>query len=97
MTFTGEMNLDLGNCKVRIFQAEAPHTDDSTLIEVPEDRLLIMGDCTGGMFPDWTFDEELGKKLAETIEKIDPEICLPGHWTPLSKKIIVDDLLNGEG
>ena len=97
ITFSGEINLDLGNCKVRIFQAEAPHTDDSTLIEVPEDKLLIMGDCTGGAFPDWDMDQDLADKLAETIEKINPEICLPGHWTPLSKEIIVDDLRNGEG
>ena len=96
MVFSGEMKLDLGNCVVRIFQAEAPHTDDSTLIEVIEDKVLILGDSTGGTFPDWTVDQILAEKLAKTIEDINPEICLPGHWTPLSKKIIVDDLLYGE-
>ena len=97
MVFSGEMTLDLGNCKVRIFQAEAPHTDDSTLVEVPEDKVLILGDCTGGEFPDWNVDQTLADKLAKTIEDLDPEICLPGHWFELSKDIIVQDLLNGEG
>ncbi len=96
MVFSGEMKLDLGNCAVRIFQAEAPHTDDSTLIEVIDDKVLILGDCTGGTFPDWTVDQTLAEKLAKTIEEINPEICLPGHWSPLTKKIIVDDLLYGE-
>ena len=96
MVFSGEMKLDLGNCAVRIFQAEAPHTDDSTLIEVIDDKVLILGDCTGGTFPDWTVDHTLAEKLAKTIEEINPEICLPGHWSPLTKKIIVDDLLYGE-
>ncbi|MCR5225894.1 MAG: MBL fold metallo-hydrolase [Eubacterium sp.] len=96
MVFSGEMKLDLGNCAVRIFQAEAPHTDDSTLIEVIEDKVLILGDCTGGTFPDWTVDQPLAEKLAKTIEDINPEICLPGHWNQLSKEFIVNDLLYGE-
>ena len=93
----GEMRLDLGNCPVRVFQAEAPHTDDSTLIEVPGEKALILGDCTGGTFPDWDFDEVLGCRLAETIREIGPEVCLPGHWTPLDPEIVIQDLLNGEG
>ena len=97
MVFSGEMTFDLGNCHVRIFQAEAPHTDDSTLIEVIEDRLLILGDCTGGEFPDWKVDQTLADKLAKTIEDIDPVKCLPGHWFELDKDYIVQDLLYGEG
>ena len=96
MVFSGEMKLDLGNCQVRVFQAEAPHTDDSTLIEVVEDKVLILGDCTGGTFPDWTVDQVLADKLAVTITNIAPDLCLPGHWTPLKKEIIIQDLLDGE-
>ncbi len=96
-TFTGEVMLDAGNCPVRVFQAEAPHTDDSTLVYVPEDKVLILGDCTGGTFPDWKFDKELGNKLADTIKDIGPEICLPGHWNALSTDIIIKDLVEGEG
>ena len=97
LVFRGEMLLDTGNCPVRVFQAEAPHTDDSTLIEVPGEKVLILGDCTGGTFPDWTVDQALAEKLAATVGEIKPEICLPGHWTPLSPEIIIQDLLEGEG
>ena len=97
LLFRGEMQLDAGNCPIRIFQAEAPHTDDSTLIFLPEENFLILGDCTGGTFPDWTVDQSLADKLAETIRQINPATCLPGHWTPLDPEIIIEDLLNGEG
>ena len=97
LLFRGEMQLDAGNCPIRIFQAEAPHTDDSTLIFLPEEKLLILGDCTGGTFPDWTVDQPLADQLAETIRRISPATCLPGHWTPLAPEIIIEDLLNGEG
>ena len=97
LVFRGEMLLDAGNCPIRVFQAEAPHTDDSTLIEIPGEKLLILGDCTGGAFPEWTVDQTLADKLAQTVQQINPEICLPGHWTPLSPEIIIQDLLEGEG
>ena len=97
LVFRGEMALDAGNCPIRVFQAESPHTDDSTLVEIPEDKVLILGDSTGGAFPDWTVDQPLADKLAATVEQVNPEICLPGHWTPLPPEVIIQDLLNGEG
>ena len=97
LVFRGEMLLDAGNCSIRIFQAEAPHTDDSTLIEIPEEKVLILGDCTGGTFPDGIMDTVLAGNLAETVRKVNPDICLPGHWTPLSPEIIIQDLLDGIG
>ena len=97
MTYSGEVMLDAGNCKIRVFQAEAPHTDDSTLVFVPDEKVLILGDCTGGTFPDWKFDQDLGNKLADTIKEIGPQMCLPGHWSALSTDIIIRELLEGEG
>ncbi len=96
LVFRGEMRLDAGNCPIRVFQAEAPHTDDSTLIDLPGEKLLIMGDCTGGTFPDWEMDQALADQLAETIRQVNPAVCLPGHWTPLDPEIVIEDLLNGE-
>ena len=96
LVFSGEMLLDPGNCPVHIFQAEAPHTDDATLVEVPGEKVLILGDSTGGAWPDWNMDQTLAEKLAETVRKVNPEICLPGHWTPLSRDFIIRDLLYGE-
>lgn len=97
LVFRGEMRLDPGNCPVRIFQAEAPHTDDSTLVEVPGEKVLILGDCTCGAFPTWEMDRGLADKLAATVREVNPEICLTGHWTPLDRETIVQDLLDGIG
>ena len=93
LVFRGELFLDPGGCPVRIFQAEAPHTDDSTLIEVPGEKALILGDSDGGVFPDWTVDPDLAGKLAETVRNIDPEFCLTGHSEPLTPERIIEDLL----
>ena len=97
LEFRGEMTLYPGGCPVRIFQAEAPHTDDSTLVWVPGEKALILGDCSGGVFPTWEMDQALADRLAETIRETGPEICLPGHWTALDPDVIIRDLLEGEG
>ena len=96
LVFRGEVLVDPGGCPVRVFEAEAPHTDDSTLIEVPGEKALILGDSDGGVFPDWTVDPVLAGKLAETVREIHPEFCLTGHAEPLSPAQIIRDLLTGE-
>ena len=95
LVYRGEMALDAGNCPIRVFQAESPHTEDATLVEVPGEKVLILGDSTGGTFPDWTVDPVLAGKLARTIRAVSPEICLPGHWTPLSPDGVIQDMLEG--
>ena len=97
LVFRDEILLDAGSCPIRVFQADSPHTDDSTLVEVPGEKVLILGDSTGGVFPEWTVDPVLAGKLAQTVSKIQAEICLPGHWTPLSPETVIGDLLEGNG
>lgn len=96
MVFTGEMALDAGNCPVRLFQAEAPHTDDSTLIHVIDEGVLILGDSTGGVFPTWERDAALAAKLAGTIEDTGAEICVVGHWPPLPAREVIKELMEDD-
>ena len=92
LTFSGEMRLELGNCPVRLFQAEAPHTDDSTLIHAVGERVLFLGDAAGGVFPTWEKDPALSQKLLDTVAAVDTDVCLESHWTPVSKREMLDDL-----
>ena len=97
LEFTGEMMLDCGNCPVRVFQAVSPHTDDATLIEIPGEKALFIGDANSGSFPDWKKDPARAKKLAEAVESTGAQICLEGHWTPDSMEGILRDILDAEG
>ena len=93
LTFSGEMRLDPGGCPIRVFQAESPHTDDSTLVLLEQEKLLCLGDADGGVFPTWEKDPALARQLAETIRGTGAETCLCGHWTPLSREETIRDLL----
>ena len=95
MIFSGEITLDLGGCMVRVIQTEAPHTDDSTLIYVDDDKTLFLGDAIEADFFTGIKRTDLCEKLADTIKKINPEICLEGHWTPVDAQDTLNDLMNG--
>ncbi|MBR2822251.1 MAG: MBL fold metallo-hydrolase [Clostridia bacterium] len=92
IVFTGEIGLDLGGCTVKILETEAPHTDDSTLVYVHEDKTLFLGDCTGDDFFTGIKKRDLCRKLADTIMKIGPEICVEGHWVPVDPEDVLSDL-----
>ena len=96
LVFSGELLLDAGNCPIRLFQAEAPHTSDSTLIEVPGERVLFLGDATSGVFPEWTMAPAPAEKLAGTIRRVNPEICVHGHLPPLSAQDVIGVMMEGE-
>ena len=92
MVFSGEMLLDAGNCPIRIYQTESPHTDDSTFIQVMDEKVLFVGDASGGTFPTWEKDPVLLAKLRDTIAAIDADIIMEGHWVPQTKEEMLQDL-----
>ncbi len=90
--FSCEMQIELGNCIVQLMQTEAPHTDDSTLVYVPGEKVLFLGDAASGTFPAWKKDRGLCRKLADTLQKIDAAIHMDSHWTPLTKEESIRDI-----
>lgn len=94
MAFSGEITLDLGGCRVKAIQAEAPHTDDSTLIFVEQDKTLFLGDSAGDDFFTGEKRADLCGKLADTVREISPEVCLEGHWTPADMQDTLTDLMS---
>ena len=48
--YRDEMELDLGGVAARIFHTEAPHTEDSTLVWIPAEKALFLGDAPLGDF-----------------------------------------------
>ena len=97
LVYTGEMELDAGNCPIRIFQAEAPHTDDSTLIHIPGEGVLFVGDAEGGAFPHWKKDMDLARKLADTVRQTGATVCVEGHWKPVPLEDTINAIMEEEG
>ena len=73
-------------------------------ITIPELAMTLSPYIDAGGSGDGRFTILTDEEVLTIIEKahrkaagwIDPELCLTGHWTALSKKIIIHDLLYGE-
>ena len=53
----------------------------------------MIADC--GALPDWKKDPVLTERLADSIRKAEADICVEGHWIPVSKEETIRDLSEG--
>ena len=90
--FEKELVIDLGNTKLKLFEAVSSHTDDSTLIYLEKEKVLFFGDAMSGVFPTWIRDPKLRDEFYNTINKLDVEYCLGGHWKPFKKEELLKEL-----
>ena len=90
--FNGEMTLDLGGCKVHVVESAAPHTEDSTLVYIEDDKVLFLGDSTGDDFMTGIKDMDLCQKLGAKIKMLNPETCMEGHWVPVPTEDSLEEL-----
>lgn len=88
--FEDELAIDLGGVTARLIATDAPHTNDSALVYVPEERALFVGDCfcedyDSGDGPSVChLDLVRLRALLATIEGLDPapETFVIGHCPP---------------
>ena len=93
IVFEGDMTIDIGGCTVRLLQTQAPHTDDSTLVFVCEDKTLFVGDAACAQFPNGFKDRNLAGILADKIRSTGAKTCVEGHWQPVVAEDTLSDLL----
>ena len=87
ITFADKMTLDLGGITAQIFHAVSPHSDDTTCIYVPEEKVLFLGDSTSeDFFNNGYMDKDKLCSLIQTIQSIDCRYCILSHCEPLSKE-----------
>ena len=92
--YEGDITIDLGGCTVKLLQTQAPHTDDSTLVYVCEDKTLFVGDSTCPEFPNGAKDKNLAERLADKIRSTGAVTCVEGHWQPVETEDTLNDLLS---
>lgn len=93
IVFEGDMTINIGGCTIRLLQTQAPHTDDSTLVYVCEDKTLFVGDASCAQFPNGIKDRKLAGILADKIRSTGAETCVEGHWKPVAAIDTLSDLL----
>ena len=84
--------LNAGGVTVELIEAVSAHTDDTTLVYVPEEECLFMGDSVMGDFQTGEVDTGKMNQLINTIEAMDFTWALTGHWPLRTKTEVLADM-----
>lgn len=79
--FENTLTIDLGN-KVCILESiKSTHTDDSTIIYIPDEKVVFLGDCAYGTTTNSLFHykQSMLLPMINDIQKYDAEMFLLGH------------------
>lgn len=92
--FEDELLIDAGNCPIKLIRTESSHTDDCTLVQIVNERIVFLGDSSCGDFPSGVKDKDLCEKYVTTLSSLDVDMCLEGHWTPDTPEGVIADVLS---
>ena len=96
VVFHEKLTLDPGGIRVQLLTCNSPHTDDTTLVFVPEEKILFVGDCISGVFPTWERDPVKTAELIDTLRDLDADHCIGGHWPVFDKGELLEALMADE-
>ncbi len=93
IVFEDKMEMDLGGIHAQMIHVPSPHEDDCTVILIPEEKVLILGDAPCGPYPEYIAGEEGKKALREALEPLDFETTVGGHWDVQTREEFFRDFL----
>ncbi|ALS78778.1 hydrolase glyoxylase [Planococcus kocurii] len=79
--FEKTITIDLGNKVCLLEQVKSTHADDSTIVYVPDEKVIFLGDCAYGTTTNslFHFKQALLLPMIEDIQKFDAKMSLLGH------------------
>ncbi|MEK4130278.1 MBL fold metallo-hydrolase [Solibacillus sp. FSL W8-0474] len=79
--FEKTLTLDLGNKICVLEKINSTHSDDATIIYIPDEKVLFLGDCVYGTTTNSLFQykQSLLLPMIEDIQKYNAEAFLLGH------------------
>jgi glyoxylase-like metal-dependent hydrolase (beta-lactamase superfamily II) len=94
IVFTSVINIDLGGVHCEIREFITPHSGDSVLVHVPEERIVFIGDADSGDYYEngGEYDKAKLKEMIGVLDKIDVDIFVSGHDLPESKLEVMSHL-----
>lgn len=88
--YSDRLTVNLGNLTTHIFHTVSPHSEDTTCIYIPEEKVLFLGDSTSeDFFHNGFMDKNKLHSLIQTIASVDCNYCILSHCEPLSKEALL--------
>jgi glyoxylase-like metal-dependent hydrolase (beta-lactamase superfamily II) len=90
--FDGKLRLDLGGITCELLQITNPHSVDSVAVYIPEERIIFLGDASGGdhYHNQGRYDKNKLLSFIDFIKEIDFDTCVEGHDSSISKHQLLE-------
>lgn len=87
IAFNGSLVINLGGIHCELYEIKAPHSEDSVLIYIPEDKTVFIGDADCGDYyhNNGNYDKAKVNALLDLLQKIDFTTYILGHDEPQTK------------
>lgn len=91
IVFEDSLTLDLGGMTCRILRVGGPHSQDSVVFYIPEQKVLFLGDadCDACYGYDPAAHPVKLRALADRLTQLDFEIGIPAHDTRQTRRTLV--------
>lgn len=85
ITYKESMDINFGNCVVELTHIDCDHTNDATIVYVPSEEALFLGDCLSPSNKS-TISIPTFRKMLEYLLAFDSNIMVEGHGPPLGNR-----------
>ena len=93
MVFKNNLEIDLGGLTVILKNVISPHSEDSVIVYVPEEKVVFIGDAYGmDYYNNCEYDPVKLESLIKILKNLEFNICFPGHSSPINKTEIIEYL-----
>ncbi|MGJ9459760.1 MBL fold metallo-hydrolase [Oceanobacillus sp. CF4.6] len=88
LSFQTKMEIDLGGITCVVEHVGGVHAQDSSIIYVPEEKIVFLGDCIYQDFysGEWSYDKKELDILLKKIKKYDADWYVTGHQSPKTRE-----------
>ncbi len=89
-TFTGELDLRVGNKAIKLIEVGPAHTRGDTLVHLPEDKVVFTGDILFNEGTPIAWAGPVGNwiKACNRILDMDVDVVVPGHGNVADKRAV---------
>ena len=91
ISFRDHLMIDAGGIAVELFQVPSPHTDDSTLVFIPSEGVLFIGDASSGeilsdkdLESGGRYEKRALEAFISALKDIGAETVIHSHAAPVS-------------
>mgnify|MGYP000999964455 CR=1 FL=1 len=94
LSFKDEITIDLGNQLCILKNVVSPHTDDSVIVYIPNEKVVFLGDSIYEELVgnEWISHSDKLSELISELENLDFNIAVEGHFAPKTKEVLISSL-----